>query len=78
MGKDRLCNSCAGELEKSNSEKMSDPLKVSTDNKDGGNEERKDFICADMNAQIASFYTLGDLVMVCIYACIYTCLSKED
>lgn len=42
MGKDRLCNSCAGELEKSNSEKMPDPLKVSTDNKDGGNEERKD------------------------------------
>lgn len=42
MGKDRLCNSCAGELEKSNNEKMSGPLKVSTDNKDGGNEERKD------------------------------------
>lgn len=35
VGKDRLCNSCAGELEKSNNEKMSDPLKVSTDNKDG-------------------------------------------
>lgn len=31
-----------------------------------------------MNAQIASFYTVGDLVMVCIYVCIYTCLSKED
>lgn len=42
VGKDRLCNSCAGELEKSNNEKMSDPLKVSTDNKDRGNEERKD------------------------------------
>lgn len=42
MGKDRLCNSCAGELEKSNNEKMSDPLKVSTDNKDGGNEARRD------------------------------------
>lgn len=51
MVKDRLCNSYVDKLEKSNSETMSCPLKVTTDN-DGAREEIA-FIYVDVHTQIA-------------------------